>query len=107
MPRNPDGSITISTIQDHIDNGHKISVHCHGTGADGHPCHHSSTICLDELGKRIGYDHPALARDLKPYFRCSLCGSKDVGFIVTATSGGMGVNTPSDQPDLTKPNHII
>ena len=79
MPRHADGRITIRTIADKIEFGYEMSVYCHGQ-RDGRWCHHSARIDLVALAERLGPDHSTLAKDLKPYFRCSKCGSKDIGF---------------------------
>ena len=78
MPRNPDGSNTLSTIGDMIEEGYEISAHCGGTG-----CHHWSRLDLTVLAKRLGRDHSARAEALTPYFRCSKCGSKDVSYTLS------------------------
>ncbi|ATU94088.1 hypothetical protein B5P45_12895 [Phyllobacterium zundukense] len=67
-----------ATVGDMIDRGHSLWAHCYSRD-----CHHSSQIDLTELARRLGRDHAAMREDLVPKFRCSACGSKDVGITST------------------------
>lgn len=81
MPRNPDGSHSISTIADLLeDPGASLHVYCHGKGKDGWGCHHSAKLDLTVLAAKLGPEHGILAKELKPYFHCGKCGSKDISF---------------------------
>lgn len=102
MPRHPNGSISISTIADMIDEGYAISIHCNGTD-----CHHSATIDLEALAGKIGRDHRALAKDLLPYFRCGRCGSKDMAFNLHPPAPREGVVTPSPTPGPPVPREGV
>ncbi len=102
MPRNPDGSLQLKTIGDLIDEGYCLTIHCKGTGSNGYPCHHSVRLDLPAVAQRIGRDHSYKSKDLDGRFKCSACGSKDIGFILSSESLGVGVSTPSSQPDFTK-----
>jgi hypothetical protein len=76
MPRNPDGSISIRTIGDHIDHDHRISAHCSD-------CRRSTRLDLEALAARLGRDHGARVKDLAPKLKCSGCGSKAITFTVS------------------------
>jgi hypothetical protein len=83
MGRNPDGSISISTIGDRIDAGQDMSAHCND-------CQWSTTLSLEKLAEKLGRDHSALAGDLKHRLKCSRCGSKNMGFTVHTNAGWDG-----------------
>lgn len=71
--------ITIDTIGKMIEHKHWLSVHC-----NERDCWNSASVDLPALAARIGADHRCLAPFLKPYFVCSKCGSRDVGFTTGA-----------------------
>jgi hypothetical protein len=83
MPKNPDGSITIHTIGDRIDEGQDMKAYCDD-------CQWSTTLNLEKLAEKLGRDHSGLARDLKRRLKCSRCGSKNISFIVHANAGWNG-----------------
>lgn len=83
MPQNPDGSVSISTIGDFIDEGMGITAYCGG-------CGRGQTLDLERLAEKLGRDHGALAGDLKPKLKCARCGSKDMSFIVRSNAGWNG-----------------
>lgn len=91
MGKNPDGSISIHTIGDRLDEGDKISVYCDD-------CRWSTTLDLEMLAGKLGRDHSALAQDLRPKLKCSRCGSKNMSFIVRVNAGwdGTGGHSLSD-----------
>ncbi|MCO5164650.1 MAG: hypothetical protein M9939_26530 [Mesorhizobium sp.] len=66
------------TIQDVIESGDRIRVHCHN-----HRCHHGADLDMIALRDRFGPDHGAMYNDLVPKLRCSKCGGKKVGIICT------------------------
>lgn len=83
MPLNPDGSFSYSTIGDYLDDpDFTISIYCSADVANGPGCHHGAELDLAKLAERLGREHSVLAKDLKPYFRCSQCGSKEVSFSI-------------------------
>lgn len=83
MPLNPDGSISISTLGDFIDEGMGITAYCDG-------CHRGQSLDLERLADRLGREHGALARDLKPKLKCARCGSKNISFTVLSHAGWDG-----------------
>lgn len=83
MPRNPDGSITISTLGDHIDEGNDISAYCDD-------CGRSTYLNLEKLAEKLGRGHSALVGKLGPKLKCSKCGSKRMSFIVHVHAGWDG-----------------
>lgn len=78
------------TIQSRIDEGERISVHCHNPR-----CHHGSKLDLLKLRDKLGPDHGAMHADLVPRLRCSVCGSKNVGIIIHQNT--------EREPDLRSP----
>lgn len=83
MPRNPDGSITISTLGDHIDEGHDISAHCGNCGRKVY-------LNLEMLAEKLGRDHSALVSELGTKLKCSGCGSKQISFTLHVHAGWDG-----------------
>jgi hypothetical protein len=83
MPRNPDGSVTIRTIGDHLDQGNKISAECN-------TCQRRVKLDLEKLAEQLGRDHSALVGALGPKLKCSRCGSKGVCFTVHVNAGWDG-----------------
>lgn len=75
MPRNPDGSITISTIGDFIDEGYDLFANCSD-------CGRRTLLPLEKLAERLGRDHGALVGQLGRKLSCSRCGSKNMTFTV-------------------------
>lgn len=78
------------TIQNRIDEGERISVHCHRP-----TCGHHSKLDLLKLRDKLGPDHGAMHDDLVPKLRCSVCGSKNVGIIIHQNT--------EREPDLRSP----
>lgn len=77
MPKTANGGFEYSTIGDYLDEpDFTHSVYCEGGGG----WHNGADIDIEKLVERLGRDHPCSAMALKPYFRCSRCGSKEVSF---------------------------
>jgi hypothetical protein len=83
MPVNPDGSITIHTLGDHIDKGHGITVYCSD-------CGRHNNLNLEALAEKLGRDHSALAGDLAKKLRCKGCRSKRMTFNLRTEAGWDG-----------------
>jgi hypothetical protein len=81
-----DGTIRIETINDLIEEGYVLRVHCNNSP----DCYHSAEVDLPALADRIGADHSFLADSIRRYFKCSECGSRDIGFIVSPPTGPRG-----------------
>lgn len=90
MPRHPDGSISISTIGDMIDEGYRASYYCDTFG-----CENKGDIDFPAFGEWLGRDHGALKKDLERYYKCPLCGGRKVSFSVQPPVPVEGVVTPS------------
>jgi hypothetical protein len=68
----------MSTIQECIDRGERIAVHCHNP-----VCYRESAFLdLEALKAKLGPGHGAMHWDLVPLLRCSVCGSKNVGITI-------------------------
>lgn len=68
-----------NTIQDLIDHGTGLSIHC-----STYLCHNHAMLDLVALRERLGPDHGAMHDDLVPLFVCSKCGGKKLGLILHA-----------------------
>lgn len=66
------------TIQSLIDEGHTLRAYCHDPR-----CNRGADLDLQALKARLGPDHGAMHDDLVPLLRCSKCGSKKVGLILS------------------------
>ncbi|MCW5722773.1 MAG: hypothetical protein KIS86_16680 [Devosia sp.] len=93
----------ILTIQDLIDNQMGMSVHCNVIG-----CGHSADLDLHALGTKLGFGfvtvgdpNPLVAR-----LRCSKCGSKDLGLILSSRSGYKGPSAPVSGQGIAKASDI-
>lgn len=75
--------ISIDTLGKMIQYEHWLAVHC-----NARDCWNRASVDLPALAARLGDDHRCLAPFLKPYFVCSKCGSRDVGFTT-------GLETPN------------
>ncbi len=64
------------TLGELIDGGYRIWVHCDSAGAGGMRCNHRAMVDLDDLARRLGRDHGAMAADLAGMFRCARCGAR-------------------------------
>lgn len=78
------------TIQNRIDEGERVSVHCHNP-----LCTHGAYLDLHALRDKLGSDHGAMHDSLVPKLRCSRCGSKNVGIIIHQNT--------EREPDLRSP----
>lgn len=78
---------TNSTIQDMIDVGDTIVAYCHNAR-----CNHRAAVDLCLIREKLGPDHGALHEDLVPKLRCSRCGGKRIGMIVTPAAKGPDSN---------------
>jgi len=85
--------VTISTIGDLID--HRMSMHVHCKTQD---CGNSGPVDLDKLALKLGRDHGCLADELRPHFKCSRCGKKNMGF----TMSGYDVENFKDKQMLRR-----
>lgn len=83
MGKNRDGSISIRTIGDRIDNGQDMTVYCS-------ECGRHNNLDLEGLADKLGRDHSALAGDLAKKLRCKGCGSKRMSFSVGSRAGWDG-----------------
>ena len=62
------------TLQKLIDGKMTVAEHCHNPR-----CHHTEKLDLEAIRDRFGPDFPAMADDLLPKLRCSMCGQKAGG----------------------------
>lgn len=85
--------ITIDTLGKMIEYRHWLSVHC-----NAQDCWHRAPVDLPALAARLGADHQCLAPFLKPYFVCSRCGSRDVGFTTGAEMPNLFEGAYGGQP---------
>jgi hypothetical protein len=46
-------------------------------------CHHCVLLDLEALSTKLGRGHGCLHNDLVPKLKCSTCGSRDVGLILS------------------------
>jgi hypothetical protein len=94
---------TISTIQDLIDNQMRVSVHC-----NAYDCRHSAKLDLQALGERLGFDFVTIGdpQPLVAKLRCSKCGGKDLGLILSPGSGYSGPSFPVAEPPVAKASDI-
>lgn len=97
--------ISLGTLGALIRYDMRLRVHCHGRD-----CWNSAPVDLVRLAARLGEDHDCLAPALKPYFVCSKCGSRDVGFILSsgkpyAAFGHSPGGSMADRPDTTHHRH--
>lgn len=83
MPINPDGTLSVSTLGDFIDEGYDYYAQCSD-------CSWRTRLSLERLAERLGRDHSALAGDLVPKLKCSRCGSKRMTFTVVPNAGWDG-----------------
>lgn len=72
MPRTARG-LVMATIGDHIDERYTITAHCRCRPPYGE---RSVNLDLEALAARLGRDHSAMAPDLIPHLRCSVCGRR-------------------------------
>lgn len=70
----------------------RLSMHCHAILPEGRFCNHSAPLDIQKLADRFGWDFDIVARraEFLAAFRCSKCGSKEIGIILSPvnTSGG-------------------
>jgi hypothetical protein len=67
---------SIGTIRELIDHDYSLTAWCSA-------CQHSHIFDLQKLGERLGFDHATIHDDLTPKLKCSKCGSRKVGIILT------------------------
>ncbi len=79
--------LSYNTIQELIDGGYTLTAHC--------PCHHRQKLDLEKLKAKLGPDHSTLHVDLAHKLRCSKCGSKNVGLILSppGPKGDIGMSS--------------
>lgn len=89
----------LATIQSLIDNRMGITVHCNAYG-----CAHSSKLDLCAIGERLGFDFVAVGdpQPLVPKLRCSKCGGKDLGLILSSENTYSGPSMPVAEPPQVK-----
>ncbi len=75
MGRNPDGSITISTLGDYREFGHSFGAYC-----EAHDCRRKLSVTLDDMIRIFGPDWPFVKQ--KPPIKCAACGSRNISYIV-------------------------
>ncbi len=93
--------ISLSTLGALIRYEMRLRVHC-----NARECWNSGDVDLQALAARLGEDHDCLAPALKPYFFCSKCGSRDVGFILSsakpyAAFGHSPTNSMAERPETS------
>ena len=93
--------ISLSTLGALIRYDMRMHVHC-----NARDCWNSGPVDLPVLAAWLREDHGMLAPALKPYFVCSKCGSRDVGFILSsgktyAAFGHSPAGSMADRPDTT------
>ncbi len=77
-------SISLNTVGALIDNAHNLRAYCCS-------CHHCVKLDLEALALQLGRGHGTMHDDLVPKLKCSLCGSRDVGLILsTKEAEGVG-----------------
>lgn len=91
--------IGLSTIGALIDFKMTLRVHCNTWD-----CMHAGTVDLNALAARIGRDHSCLAPEIKRYFRCTECGGRNVGFILSPFFDQQAYS--ESQASLTSPGEI-
>lgn len=64
------------SIGELIDGHYRLWVHCDSPAVDGVRCNHAAEVDLEDLAKRLGREHGAMAADLAGKFRCAACGSR-------------------------------
>jgi hypothetical protein len=69
------------TIEDLIRNGYTLHAACRAA-----TCMRTAQLDLERLKGRLGAGHGTLAADLAPKLRCSKCGGKDVGLVMSPPS---------------------
>lgn len=74
----PAGMSSNGTIQGMIDGGYLARAYCHNKA-----CGHHADLDWLALRDRLGPDHGALHDDIAPKLRCSKCGGKAIGIIVS------------------------
>jgi DNA-directed RNA polymerase subunit RPC12/RpoP len=47
-------------------------------------CHHTVDLDLEALGQPLGFDHSTMHDDLTPKLKCSRCGERKAGLILSA-----------------------
>lgn len=95
-------TLTLITIKDLIAAPMTLGVHCNALD-----CRHSATLDLHALGQRLGYDFVTVGspNPLTARLRCSRCGSKDLGLILSSGSGYKGPSSPvQEMPSPKLPN---
>lgn len=75
---------TIDTIGALIDHGFRLSIHC-----ENQFCRHNALLDLVALAERFGRDFVTIGRPnpLTARMRCSKCGGKDLGLILSPRTG--------------------
>jgi hypothetical protein len=68
--------LRLTTIGELIDNAHNLRAHCRS-------CYHCVKLDLEVLAVKLGRNHGSMHDDLVPKLRCSECGSKDIGLILS------------------------
>ncbi|APH71144.1 hypothetical protein [Aquibium oceanicum] len=74
------------TLQETIDEGYTLHAACHEN-----TCLRTRPLDLIALRDRLGPDHGTLHKDLAHKLRCSKCGSKNVGLLVSPPTWGQQV----------------
>jgi hypothetical protein len=74
-----------STIQQLIDGEYTIHAYCHGR-----LCSHHQKLDLEKLKASLGGDFKLTHDTLTPKLRCTKCGGKKVGLIVSPPKMGFG-----------------
>jgi len=86
---------SIETLGDLIDDGYRVSVHCHAP-----LCWHWAPLDLVVLAERFGRDFVAVGNPnpLAAKLRCSKCQSKKVGIILLPVTGYTNGPPAADLP---------
>lgn len=81
--------IRFTTVQELIDGDYTLHAHCHNWH-----CQNNQALDLADLRERLGPDHSILHDDLAPKLKCSKCGGKKVGIIISPPTGPSGWVNP-------------
>ena len=74
MPRFPDGSSTVTTFRDLIEEGYKYHLDCED-------CHRSLDCDVFDMAEHFGLDTVFVRRDFP--LKCAGCGSRKISSIIT------------------------
>lgn len=77
--------LNLTTIGAFLDNAHVLRAYCN-------TCRHCVKLDLKALAAALGRDHGSMHNDLVPKLKCSACGSRAIGLILsTEETEGMSL----------------